>query len=244
MTLANLIRKRNTGNLATAIPAISATRHMGEEATVAKIATVAGASPTEAQNDNGNSSRNSTNSSSKPCEQKTKSRSWLLHFYDRNPLTVAFSPVASHDEVLNAYSDALAAEPIQPGRRQPDTLLAGDQEAAVLAWLAQIGETDQAIVAEVLTLCRHGDDARAYYLGRAGYAVNDDDRRCCSLCGNRRSGVCVVARPGGRVSAIVGYRPASPGVLQRCAGYAPNVSDTDQRPGPEPWPGLTKEGND
>ncbi|MCQ1547530.1 MAG: hypothetical protein NOF05_01610 [Candidatus Accumulibacter phosphatis] len=102
-----------------------------------------------------------------------------------------------------------------------------DQEAVVLAWLAQIGENDQATIDDVLTLCRHDDDARVYYLGRAGYAVTDDDRRCCSQCGNLRGAVCVVARPGGRVSAIVGYRPASPGVLQRCAGYAPNASDTD-----------------
>ena len=224
MTLANLIRKRNPGNFASAIPAISATQHMGEAATVAKIATVARASPTEAQNDNWNSSRNSTNSSSKPCEQKTKSRFWQLHFPGREPLTVAFSLAASHAEVLAIYPAALAAEPIEPGRRQPDTLLAGDQEAAVLAWLSEIGETDETTIAEVLTLCRHDDDARAYYLGRAGYAVTDDDRRCCRQCGNLRSGVCVVARPGGRVSAIIGYRPASPDVLQRCAGYSSTAS--------------------
>ena len=41
MTLSALIRKRDTGNLATAIPAISATQPKGEAATVARIATVA-----------------------------------------------------------------------------------------------------------------------------------------------------------------------------------------------------------
>ena len=146
-------------------------------------------------------------------------RFWLLHFPDREPLTVAFSPAASHAEVLAIYPAALAAEPIEPGRRQPDTLLAGDQEAAVLAWLAAIGETDDATIADVLTRCRRDADARAYYLSRAGYAVTDDDRRCCRQCGNLRSGVCVVARPGGQVSAIRGYRPASPDMPQRCAGY-------------------------
>lgn len=122
---------------------------------------------------------------------------------------------------------------VEPGRRQPDTLLAGDQEAAILAWLAQIGETDEAIVAEVLALCRHDDDARAYFLGRAGYAVTDDDRRCCSQCLNLLSGVCVVARPGGRVSAIRGHRPALPDMPQRCSGYSPNTRDTDQQTGRE-----------
>ena len=154
---------------------------------------------------------------------------WLLHFADRNPLEVAFSPAATHAEVLDAYPAALAAEPIAPGRRQPDTLLAGDQEAAVLAWLSEIGETDQATIDDVLTLCRQDEEARVYYLGRAGYAVTDDDRRCCSQCGNLRGGVCTVARPGGVVSAIRGYRPASPGVLQRCAGYLPNSNDILQR---------------
>ncbi|HRD87494.1 MAG TPA: hypothetical protein PK752_04425 [Accumulibacter sp.] len=145
---------------------------------------------------------------------------WLLHFSDRNPLEAAFSPAATHADVLAAYPSALAAEPIEPGRRQTDTLLAGDQEAAVLAWLAAIGEIDQATIDDVLTRCRHDDDARAYYLGRAGYAVTDDDRRRCTECRNLRGAVCVVARPGGRMSAIVGYRPAT-GILQRCPAFKP-----------------------
>lgn len=49
MTLSALIRKRDTGNLATAIPAISATQPKGEARTVARIATVAVANPKEGQ---------------------------------------------------------------------------------------------------------------------------------------------------------------------------------------------------
>lgn len=51
MTLSALIRKRDTGNLATAIPAISATQPKGEAATVARIATVAVANPREPKAD-------------------------------------------------------------------------------------------------------------------------------------------------------------------------------------------------
>lgn len=47
MTLSALIRKRDTGNPATAIPSISATQPKGEAATVARIATVAVATPKE-----------------------------------------------------------------------------------------------------------------------------------------------------------------------------------------------------
>lgn len=92
----------------------------------------------------------------------------MLHFSGRNSLEVALSPPATHAEVLEAYPDALAAEPIEPGRRQPDARLPGHQEAAILAWLAQIGESDQTIIDDLLTLCMHDADARQYFPGRAG----------------------------------------------------------------------------
>lgn len=55
----------------------------------------------------------------------------------------------------------------RPERRQPDALLTSKQETAVAAWLAQIGESDETIIDDVLTVCRQDDDLRAYYLGRA-----------------------------------------------------------------------------
>jgi len=196
-----------------------------------------------AKSDDGNSSRNSKNSSSKPCEQQTEARQfWLLHFPDREPLTVAFTPAASHAEALASYPSALAAEPIEPGRRQPGAPLAGDQEEAIPAWLAAIGETDEATVAEVLTRCRQDEEVRRYFLDRAGAIVADDDRRCCNQCGNLRAGVCAIASPGGVVSAIRGYRPALPDMLQRCAGYLPNALDIDQRTGGDRWPGMIQKG--
>jgi hypothetical protein len=55
----------------------------------------------------------------------------------------------------------------RPKRRQPDKLMPGKQETTVVAWLAQIGESDEAIVGDVLALCRHDKDARQYLTGRA-----------------------------------------------------------------------------
>ena len=216
MSLSNLIQKRPPVGFATVTVATLATHgvekganEVGNGATVAKVATVTVATVTVAT----------------ATGAKTASASWLLHFPDREPLTVTFSPPSTHAEVLDAYPAALvAAEPIESGRRHHDTPLAGDQEAAVLAWLSEIGETDETTIADVLTLCRQDEEARRYFLGRAVEISANDDRRCCSQCGNLRSGVCVVARPGGRVSAIVGYRPASPDVLQRCAGYSSTAS--------------------
>ena len=48
-----------------------------------------------------------------------------------------------------------------------------------------------------------------------------DDRRSCHQCSNLQAGACIVAKPGGLVSAIRGYRPAAPAMLRRCCGYAP-----------------------
>lgn len=159
MSLAELIHKKQKVGLATVTVATLAT-HEGEKRefevwngpTVAKVATVTVATATKA---------------------KTTSASWLLHFTDRNPLTVAFSPAATHAEVLDAYPDALAAEPADEVLRQPDTLLAGDQETEIRSWLAQIGENDQATIDDVLRQCRHDDDARAYYLGRAAMGLSN-----------------------------------------------------------------------
>lgn len=46
-----------------------------------------------------------------------------------------------------------------------------------------------------------------------------DDRHTCLECANLRGGVCRAAKPGGVVSAVVGYRPALPDMLQRCNGF-------------------------
>jgi hypothetical protein len=42
-----------------------------------------------------------------------------------------------------------------------------DEETAVRAWLASIGEDDQETIAEVLTACRQDSGTRDYFAGRA-----------------------------------------------------------------------------
>lgn len=39
---------------------------------------------------------------------------WLLHFVDRDPVEVWFSPAAEYAEAMVWYPDAVAAEPFQP----------------------------------------------------------------------------------------------------------------------------------
>lgn len=69
--------------------------------------------------------------------------------------------------------------------------------------------------------------------------TDTDDRRTCQQCLNLRGRACGIAKPqaGALVVANVGYRP-QPDTLHRCAGYLPNATDNDQRPGRERWPGL------
>lgn len=80
MTLAALIRKRESGKAATAIPAIPATpatQPKRESVTVAKIATVAVANSTEAK------------TAPMTAEEETAIRAWLEHIEETDPEIIA-----------------------------------------------------------------------------------------------------------------------------------------------------------
>jgi len=239
MTLSALIRKRNTGNLATAIPAISATQPKGGTATVARIATVAVANPKE--------EKTASPAKVSPGDTATASRSWLVHYSDREPLEVACCPEATHAEILERHPDAVAAEPSNTPVRPPASSITGDEKHAVLRWLGRIGETDPATIAEVLTACRRDAEARDYFTGRAALGLPKpdpfpDDRRSCAQCANLIARRCQAAQRG----AIVASRNYEPirDLPRRCEGYAPGADDPDRRPGRERWPALIQKGGD
>jgi hypothetical protein len=159
VTLSNLIRKRDTGSIATAIPAISAIQPKGEAATVARIATVAVANPKEA--------KTAPPPEAAGAGDTARSVWWRLHFADREPLEIACTPPATRAEVLAGRPGATEAEPFTPTVRQPAAPLTASEETAIRAWLARIGETDPATIAEVIGQCQRDADARAYFIGRA-----------------------------------------------------------------------------
>ncbi|MGZ8194568.1 MAG: hypothetical protein ACXWTH_02975 [Methylosarcina sp.] len=65
---------------------------------------------------------------------------------------------------------------------------------AVLRWLPSIGETDQAMIDDVLEYCACNPEALAYYLKRAE-EVPYDDRQYCRECLNLNSrGYCTLQR--------------------------------------------------
>ena len=159
MTLSNLIRKRDTVSIATAIPAISATQPKREAVTVARIATVAVANPKE--------EKTAPPAKVGAGDTATASRWWLIHFRDLEPVEMIVSPPATHAEILERHPDAVAAEPFTPTIRQPSAPMTAEEETAIRAWLALIEETDPATIAEVMSQCQRDADAREYFTGRA-----------------------------------------------------------------------------
>jgi len=240
MTLSAVIRKRDTGNLATAIPAISATQRKGEAATVARIATVAVANPKE--------EKTAPPAKVGAGDTATASRWWLIHYPDRDPVEVACCPEATHADTLERHPDAVAAEPFTPTIRQPSAPLTASEETAIQAWLALIEETDPATIAEVIGQCQQDADARDYFTGRAAAEKNradaafDDDRRTCDQCANLIARRCQAAKRG-EIVASRNYEPIRD-LPRRCEGYAPGAEDPDRRHGRERWPGLIQKGGE
>jgi hypothetical protein len=130
-------------------------------------------------------------------EAQPRRRAWLLHYADREPVECHVTPAATHAEMLAANPDALAAEPIRDlAGREPVGPLSAEDEAAIRAWLAGIGEADAAMVAEMIEQRRSGRAARAHFLGRtAAPSPEPDDRRTCRQCANLcGGGLCLAAR--------------------------------------------------
>ena len=146
---------------------------------------------------------------------------WLIHFSDREPVKVTFSPMATHSAALACYPDAVAAEPIPDTPSRTPTA----EESAHLAMLmmAIYGDDSEDDRTEALQAAlADPDNALTCYKAIAserGLTLPDgDDRRTCRQCANLRGGACSVACPGGAVSANRGYRPAAD-LLQRCGAF-------------------------
>jgi hypothetical protein len=161
------------------------------------------------------------------------------------PATAATEEMEKAGTVARVATVAVA----NPPSVKPAATMTADEESAIRAWLANIEETDAAIIAVVLEQCRADVAARGYFLRQAAEVPRavafDDDRRYCNQCMNLRRDVCTIAEPkaGALVVANRGYRPVRE-PPRRCAGYAPGPDDPDRRPGRERWPGLIQKGND
>ena len=86
----------------------------------------------------------------------------------------------------------LAVTPVTPVTPEKKGMH-GESKTAILSWLHSIGETDQALIDDVLDYCASNPEALAYYLKRAE-EVPEDDRRHCRECLNLRNGYCIKQR--------------------------------------------------
>ena len=117
MTLSALIRKRDTGNLATAIPAIFATQPKGEAGTVARIATVAVANPKE--------EKTSPPAKASPGDTATASdetaiRAWLELIEETDPAIIAdvLGRCRTDPEARDYFTRRAADADRRPGRER------------------------------------------------------------------------------------------------------------------------------
>ncbi|MCU7803803.1 MAG: hypothetical protein KZQ96_11445 [Candidatus Thiodiazotropha sp. (ex Lucinoma borealis)] len=81
-------------------------------------------------------------------------------------MTATPATTATQEEVNLATVAPVATVAVA---EQPEPLpeLVSDEESNIRAWLVHIGETDPAIIAEVLDKCRNNLEARRYFLKRS-----------------------------------------------------------------------------
>lgn len=93
----------------------------------------------------------------------TRTTRWLIHFLDRGPLEVWFSPAADHAEVMVSYPDAVAAEPVpeRSSTRQATPQERSELLALVAAIFADDRDEDRREAADLAL--RHPDGALTCY---------------------------------------------------------------------------------
>lgn len=96
------------------------------------------------------------------------SRWWRIHYHDRKPVEVVYSPLATQAQILEWEPEAVKVEPFEPVRQKPDEPLTVEQEVLVGAWLGHIGETDEDMIRDVFDQCNTDAAARRSYLEAAG----------------------------------------------------------------------------
>jgi hypothetical protein len=178
MSVLSALMKKRSVRLATAIPAIPATDGRVEGGTVAKIATVAVANPQNRKGEAATVARIATVAIANREERKTAPAPkvspggtatwWRIRYADGKLLELVRCPPATHAEILERYPDAVSAKPFELTIRPPGEPLNQEDEAAIRRWLAEIGETDAAVIAEVIGQCQRDADARDYFMALAG----------------------------------------------------------------------------
>lgn len=201
MSLASLIRKRSTSPLATATPATFATQQAKTGGTVARVATVAVANPTDGQAAIISTMRGA---GIPEPESDTRHFRWLIHFPDRDPVETTCLPEPTHAEVLAMYPDATAAEPMP---ERPRIKATPEQETELWALVAAVSAANgftHAEQQEALDLALWDVEAalQSYraMANEQNIILDGDDRRRCTDCANlTQSGKCIAWQAVGAI---------------------------------------------
>ena len=95
--------------------------------------------------------------------EQAEHEAWRILLRDGTLMTVFYDPPKTRADVLAAVADLQDLEPLPEEPRQAGELSRQD-EAHLRAWLALIGETDEAMICAVLEQCRADSAALQYYL--------------------------------------------------------------------------------
>lgn len=95
------------------------------------------------------------------------SRWWRFRYLDGMLKEASYCPPATQAEALIGEPDAITAEAFEPRVLQPNAPLEEIDEAAILAWLGRIGETDEDTILDVLNSCRNNVKARESFIREA-----------------------------------------------------------------------------
>ncbi len=93
---------------------------------------------------------------------------------DRSPMAVTAVPQPDKNEISASSIGSNGSTPATDFRKIERTDPLDATEAQLLrAWLAHINETDPATIAQVLDQCRNDQEAKLYFLKRAGEIHGD-----------------------------------------------------------------------
>lgn len=95
-------------------------------------------------------------------------RWWRIHQTDQPPTALCCHPEKTLQEIKCLYPNALRIEQYEPQSISPSRPLSTDEEMAIRRWLAQIKETDEDTIKEVLQKSNSDLEARKFFLSQTG----------------------------------------------------------------------------
>lgn len=107
------------------------------------------------------------------------SHRWLIHYSDRDLVEVACWPDATHAEILERYSDAIAAEPLNPAKVEPRTRLC--ETCAHKTGRGGCGEPVEAGLSDIPGVIRYNPDQGATCLAWAVHIPADLEARILAM---------------------------------------------------------------